>query len=241
MLLAAAAVAPSTPAVNAPAAAVTPSKVTGGEGFFGGDLPPMSPPETKPDGTEDEPYWPKSDKDVALLPPGANYIDPKDQSQKVTPGTPAPADRASVAMLRDQPKAAPLAVGQPAAKPVLDDWNTWLTPDGTPAGPAKAAKPSTWEIPANPNGSDLPQRVQAVGEQDPAAFIVHHTSGRGTVDGVVQTLKDRGLGVEYVMDRDGNIYRTGDAGAQNIKTGWGPKGTGLNNQNVVGMEIIAGR
>src|SRR4029077_817214 len=59
-----------------------------------------------------------------------------------------------------------------------------------------------------------------------------------TVDGVVSTLKERGLGVEYVMDRDGNIYQTGGPGAQNIKTGWG-KGEGLNNQNVVGMEIIA--
>jgi N-acetylmuramoyl-L-alanine amidase/Protein of unknown function (DUF2934) len=94
-------------------------------------------------------------------------------------------------------------------------------------------------ITTNPDGSDLPQRVQAVGNNDPAAFIVHHTSGRGTVDGVVSTLKERGLGVQYVMDRDGNIFQTGGPGAQNILAGWGPKGTGLNNQNIVGMEIIA--
>jgi hypothetical protein len=94
-------------------------------------------------------------------------------------------------------------------------------------------------ITTNPDGSDLPQRVQAVGNKDPAAFIVHHTSGRGTVDGVVSTLKERGLGVQYVMDRDGNIFQTGGAGAQNILAGWGPKGTGLSNQNIVGMEIIA--
>jgi hypothetical protein len=93
-------------------------------------------------------------------------------------------------------------------------------------------------ITTNPNGTDLPQRVQAVGNNDPAAFIVHHTSGRGTVDGVVSTLKERGLGVQYVMDRDGNIFQTGGPGAQNILTGWG-KGAGLSNQNVVGMEIIA--
>src|SRR4029077_11727496 len=90
----------------------------------------------------------------------------------------------------------------------------------------------------NPNGSDLPQRVQAVGNNAPAAFIVHHTSGRGTVDGVVSTLKERGLGVQYVMDRDGNIFATGGPGAQNILKGWG-KGEGLSNQNIVGMEIIA--
>lgn len=87
--------------------------------------------------------------------------------------------------------------------------------------------------------SSFPARIQAVGDHDPAAFIVHHTSGRGTVDGVLQTLKERGLGVEYVMDRDAKIYATGGPGSQNIMAGWGPKGAGLNNQNVVGMEIIA--
>jgi N-acetylmuramoyl-L-alanine amidase len=93
-------------------------------------------------------------------------------------------------------------------------------------------------VTTNPDGSDLPQRVQAVGNNDPAAFIVHHTSGRGTVDGVISTLKERGLGVQYVMDRDGNIFQTGGPGAQNILKGWG-KGEGLSNQNIVGMEIIA--
>ena len=87
--------------------------------------------------------------------------------------------------------------------------------------------------------SAFPARIQAVGDKDPAAFIVHHTSGRGTVDGVMQTLKERGLGVEYVMDRDAQIHATGGPGSQNIMAGWGPKGAGLNNQNVVGMEIIA--
>lgn len=86
--------------------------------------------------------------------------------------------------------------------------------------------------------SGFPDRVQAVGGVDPSAFIVHHTSGRGTVDGVLSTLASRGLGVQYIMDRDARIYRTGGPGAQNILTGWG-KGEGLSNKNVVGMEIIA--
>jgi N-acetylmuramoyl-L-alanine amidase/Protein of unknown function (DUF2934) len=119
-----------------------------------------------------------------------------------------------------------------------------LAPATEKAAPAGPMAPSTEKAPGvgpttNPDGSDLPQRVQAVGNNDPAAFIVHHTSGRGTVDGVVSTLKERGLGVQYVMDRDGNIYQTGGPGAQNILKGWGPKGTGLSNQNIVGMEIIA--
>jgi N-acetyl-anhydromuramyl-L-alanine amidase AmpD len=71
------------------------------------------------------------------------------------------------------------------------------------------------------------------------AFIMHHTGGRGTVAGVQNTLRQRGLGVEYVMDRDGNIVQTGGRGAANIMPGWGPKGKGLNNSNIIGMEVIA--
>ena len=72
-----------------------------------------------------------------------------------------------------------------------------------------------------------------------SAFIVHHTGGGGGVSGVQQTLKDRGLGVQYVMDRDGNITQTGGPGAQHMMKGWGDKGSGLSNANTVGMEVIA--
>ena len=107
--------------------------------------------------------------------------------------------------------------------------------------------PSTPVVPAStvPQAEDeFPARIQAVGGADPAAFIVHHTSGRGTVEGVQQTLRERGLGVEYVMDRGDKdrgprIYATGGPGAANIQPGWGDKGAGLSNANVVGMEIIA--
>jgi hypothetical protein len=73
---------------------------------------------------------------------------------------------------------------------------------------------------------------------DPSAFIFHHTSGRSTVAGVQETLRQRGLGVEYVMDREGNIVQTGAPGASHMKTGWGA-GAGLSNRNTVGMEVIA--
>jgi hypothetical protein len=85
----------------------------------------------------------------------------------------------------------------------------------------------------------------AVGGAKPAAFIMHHTAGRGTVASVMETLRQRGLGVQYIMDRDGNIIHTGGPGSQNIKDERGRFGTdlgrrlGLNNQNIVGMEIIA--
>ena len=87
-----------------PSPEVSPQKVTGGQGFYGGDLS-QGPPGTKPDGTEDEPYWPKSAKDIALLPPGTNYIDPSDQSQKVTPGAPPKVQRVQAVT---SPEAAPL-------------------------------------------------------------------------------------------------------------------------------------
>jgi hypothetical protein len=76
-------------------------------------------------------------------------------------------------------------------------------------------------------------------EGPPKAFIMHHTGGGGTIEGLKETLRQRGLGVEYGMDRDGNIFQIGKPGAANILPGWGPKGQGLNNKNIVGMEVIA--
>jgi N-acetyl-anhydromuramyl-L-alanine amidase AmpD len=67
---------------------------------------------------------------------------------------------------------------------------------------------------------------------------MHHTGGGGTVQGVVDTLRQRGLGVQYVMDRDGRIFQVGGAGEHHIMSGWG-RGAGLSNANVVGMEVIA--
>jgi hypothetical protein len=142
---------------------------------------------------------------------------------------------------------APGATAPPPAQSTLKATGSTFVPvDPTtgkelPVPPAE--KPATAVQPAaqyaQPDGNPYPERVQAVDGSDPAAFIAHHTSGRGTVDGVISTLKERHLGVEYVMDRDGKIYATGPAGSSQILPGWGPKGTGLNNQNTVGMEIIA--
>lgn len=73
---------------------------------------------------------------------------------------------------------------------------------------------------------------------DVSAFIVHHTGGRGTPEGVQNTLRDRGLGVEYIMDREGNITHAGDRGSAHMLKGWGA-GEGLSNRNTVGMEVIA--
>jgi hypothetical protein len=96
----------------------------------------------------------------------------------------------------------------------------------------------------NPNKTAFPARLQAVGGVDPAAFIAHHTGGRGTVQSLQDTLHQRGLGVEFAMDREGNISQIGQAGAANILSGSkffkssDPR-SGLSNKNIIGMEIIA--
>ena len=72
----------------------------------------------------------------------------------------------------------------------------------------------------------------------PKAFIIHHTAGRGTPQGVIDTLNQRGLGVQYIMDRDGKIYQVGGAGESQMRPGSGA-GAGLSNANTVGMEVIA--
>lgn len=72
-------------------------------------------------------------------------------------------------------------------------------------------------------------------------FIFHHTGGGGGgPESVVNTLNQRGLGVQYVMDRNGQIFRTLPEGMQgaHIRNGQGP-GTGLSNRNTEGMEIMA--
>ena len=44
-------------------------------------------------------------------------------------------------------------------------------------------------------------------------MIIHHTSGGGGVQGVVNTLHERGLSVQYGIDREGKTYRLLPEGA----------------------------
>ena len=81
-------------------------------------------------------------------------------------------------------------------------------------------------------------QIPAVGGAPPDAFIMHHTGGGHTVEDIQRTLRARHLGVQYIMDREGNIYQTGGPGEHQIMKGWG-KGEGLSSANTVGMEIIA--
>ena len=250
-----------------PTSAGAPAKVKGGQGFFGGDLS-QGPPGTKPDGTDDEPYWPKTDKDVALLPPGANYIDPKDQSQKVTPGTPAPVTtqlpNAPVAQTSPTPLPnAPVAQTSPTQLPnapvdrdpslaLLRDRDQPVQPTTTeeysklvdswfPSADSKAKTTSTATSTTNPDGTPFPTE-QAPNGQQPAALIIHHTGGRGSPASVVDGWHTErpGVGSQFIMDRDGVIHDT------QAEFGYGGTGhflhsviPGVSNQTAVGIEVIA--
>ena len=63
-------------------------------------------------------------------------------------------------------------------------------------------------------------------------FIIHHTSGGGTVDGVYETFKERGFPAQYVIDRNGVIHRFLPDGALGYHAG-------NYNNKAQGVEIIA--
>ena len=75
----------------------------------------------------------------------------------------------------------------------------------------------------------------------PADGFVFHHSGGTTLEGLRATLADRGLGSEYLMDRDGTIYNYAGAGSPHIQPNdqYGGIAPGLTNRNAVGMEVVA--
>ena len=78
----------------------------------------------------------------------------------------------------------------------------------------------------------------------PEAFVLHHTAGRGTPEGVVNWWKtqNKGIGAQYIMDREGVVHDTakeyGYKGTGQILPSTATK-LGLSNRNTLGMEIIA--
>src|ERR1035437_3844598 len=75
----------------------------------------------------------------------------------------------------------------------------------------------------------------------PIGFIVHHTAGPAgeTPQDVINTLNQRGLCAQYIMDRDGKIYSGLPEGTRGAQIQNANNGSGLNNSNSLGMEIIA--
>jgi len=86
-------------------------------------------------------------------------------------------------------------------------------------------------------------------------FIIHHTAGHGTAHQVVRVLNTRKnkagqtikLGVQWVVDRDGTIYKTLPSGSRGAHVGssdsrgYRRRGAppGISNSNAQGVEVVA--
>ena len=81
-------------------------------------------------------------------------------------------------------------------------------------------------------------------------FIFHHTAGRGDASGVIKILNCRRrknnkpgcmvLGVQFIIDREGKVYRglpDGSSGGHVVREKKGP--TDVSNSNSKGVEIVA--
>ena len=77
--------------------------------------------------------------------------------------------------------------------------------------------------------------------KDDKYFILHHTAGRGTAMDVMNVLNTRHLGVQWIIDRDGKLYKSlpsGHRGAH-IKMIRPSVPKDLSNRTTQGVEIIA--
>lgn len=77
--------------------------------------------------------------------------------------------------------------------------------------------------------------------KDDKYFILHHTAGRGTAMDVMNVLNNRRLGVQWIIDRDGKLYKSlpsGHRGAH-IKMIRPSVPKDLSNRTTQGVEIIA--
>jgi hypothetical protein len=103
----------------------------------------------------------------------------------------------------------------------------------TPPPPAPAPTVTPTTPPPPPAEATLPVY--------PAQGFVFHHSGGSTLEGLRNTLQKRGLGSQYLMDRDGTIYSFAGAGSPHIRPNdqFGGIAPGLSNKNAVGMEIVA--
>jgi hypothetical protein len=71
-------------------------------------------------------------------------------------------------------------------------------------------------------------------------FILHHTAGKGKASDVVNILNSRGLGIQYIIDREGKIYKAtkGTKGAH-VAYFYDTAPKDMNNSTAQGVEIIA--
>lgn len=71
------------------------------------------------------------------------------------------------------------------------------------------------------------------------SLVIHHTAGRGTREGVIQTFKERGYPAHFIIERDGTIVQVLGLNQRGQHTKNAEDGSGINNANSWGVEIIA--
>lgn len=77
--------------------------------------------------------------------------------------------------------------------------------------------------------------------KDDKYFVLHHTAGRGTPKDVVNILNNRGLGVQWIIDREGNLFKSLPSGSfgQHVAPNKPSAPKDLSNRTAQGVEIIA--
>lgn len=140
-----------------------------------------------------------------------------------------------------------------------DITNLNLTSSSSPSssiGDINSNPSSTTEILGNESGSKIsikdisgmsvyPRKGEPM---KPKYFILHHTGGRGSAEDVITTLNNRTyngkkqpLGIQYIIDRDGKLYRglpKGSLGAH-VSSFYPDAPKDMSNYTSEGVEIVA--
>jgi N-acetyl-anhydromuramyl-L-alanine amidase AmpD len=69
-------------------------------------------------------------------------------------------------------------------------------------------------------------------------FMVHHTAGSGTAEDVMRVLNKRGLSVQWIVDKEGVVYRALPQDTIGAHTGSNAKMRSVKNSNTEGVEVI---
>jgi spore germination cell wall hydrolase CwlJ-like protein len=132
--------------------------------------------------------------------------------------------RNAAQMLPDSP---PMPPARPDDLPPLPQGNVPSAP--RPAG----------QIEINDITSRADPRWSRFGPIDKVEGVVfHHTAGRPTVAGTIQTFKDRGFPAHFIIDREGRVHQALPITQQGRHTRSNDD-LGLSNANTLGVEVIA--
>ena len=127
----------------------------------------------------------------------------------------------------------------PQVAPQAPQGNTQVASLGQPQAPKPQQAPQSDDIFSSIVDISKNARYSKGSLSEVKGLVLHHTGGRGDPNGVVNTLNQRGLGVHYVMDREGKIFRTLPDGARGAHMRPDEVGKGLSNANTIGIEMIA--